>query len=258
MCKLVFLFTYIDIHACFHFIQLYHIFFSRWLIHLLLISGLCRGDLSVLGSRALIPLVSTSWDLRDRRVRLRDRRVRLRDLRVHLLGPQGAHVLPPPPPPPHVPGPAEFHQLMTTLVALQQQQATLLERVHDQQVVPRGPPGYKKFRDMHPRTFSGRETPLEAEEWLRSILDIFRITEIDQASWVRYAKMQFTDMARSWWDAEEERLGHAVPWDTFKEMFDDKYFPKFAQEDMMEKFLRLTQGTRSVEEYNADFVTLGR
>ena len=50
----------------------------------------------------------------------------------------------------------------------------------------------------------------------------------------------------------------AVTWDSFKQVFMDKYFPETSREKMENQFLRLRQGSMTVGEYAAKLETLSK
>ena len=49
---------------------------------------------------------------------------------------------------------------------------------------------------------------------------------------VEVVKVQLTDVARTWWLAEEERLEPPIPWEQFMDSFYERFFPKTAQREM--------------------------
>ncbi|XP_074363196.1 uncharacterized protein LOC141703633 [Apium graveolens] len=62
-----------------------------------------------------------------------------------------------------------------------------------------------------------------------------------------------------WWDSikalEEVQ---PVTWERFKELFLEKYYPKYVQKQMEVKFLELKQGKMTVLEYEKNFIELSR
>ena len=65
--------------------------------------------------------------------------------------------------------------------------------------------------------------------------------------------------AEHWWDTKERALGTEVEqlsWEDFKEVFYDKYFSQFVQDQKEEKFLRLVHRTTIVAQYEAIFTEL--
>ena len=50
----------------------------------------------------------------------------------------------------------------------------------------------------------------------------------------------------------------SVSWERFKRLFQEKYYPKYMQNQMELKFLELKQGNMSVLEYEKKFTELSR
>ena len=49
---------------------------------------------------------------------------------------------------------------------------------------------------------------------------------------VKVVKMQLLDVAHTWWQVEEERLGEVVSWMVFSESLMEKFFPSTARANM--------------------------
>jgi len=139
-----------------------------------------------------------------------------------------------------------------------QQQQTELLRQEVAAPKEQRPGNISDFRRLRPATFTGGEKPLDAEQWLTDTSDLLNAARIPQENQVEVAKIQLKDIARTWWLAEEARLEKPVTWDTFSKSFYSRFFPVTAQKDMEEQFIRLRQGSRSVDEYAAEFLRLSR
>jgi len=139
----------------------------------------------------------------------------------------------------------------------QQQQTELLRQ---EIAAPKGqrPGNISDFRRLQPATFTGGEKPLDAEQWLTDTSDLLNAARVPQEDQVEVAKIQLKDIARTWWLAEEARLEKPVTWDTFSKSFYSRFFPVTAQKDMEEQFIRLRQGSKTVDEYAAEFLRLSR
>ena len=139
----------------------------------------------------------------------------------------------------------------------QQQQTELLRQ---EIAAPKGqrPGNISDFRRLQPAIFTGGEKPLEAEQWLTDTSDLLNAARVPEENQVEVAKIQLKDIARTWWLAEEARLEKPVTWDTFSKSFYSRFFPVTAQKDMEEQFIRLRQGSKSVDEYAAEFLRLSR
>ena len=79
-----------------------------------------------------------------------------------------------------------------------------------------------------------------------------------EADQVKMAKIQLTDVARTWWLAEEVKLGDNITWKQFSDSFYESFFPDSAKKDMEEQFIRLRQWDNTVDAYAADFRRLSR
>ena len=65
-------------------------------------------------------------------------------------------------------------------------------------------------------------------------------------------------MARTWWLGKEARLEKPITWDQFSKSFYERFFPKTAQKEIEEQFIRLQQRDQTVDEYAAEFLRLSR
>ncbi|XP_074366365.1 uncharacterized protein LOC141707220 [Apium graveolens] len=65
--------------------------------------------------------------------------------------------------------------------------------------------------------------------------------------------------ANYWWEAKKTlETTFPIPWTRFTELFLEKYFPKYMENQMELKFLEFKQGNMSVAEYEAKFTELSR
>ncbi|CAA7039966.1 unnamed protein product [Microthlaspi erraticum] len=63
--------------------------------------------------------------------------------------------------------------------------------------------------------------------------------------------------ALDWWNSLDRQTYHTIfTWESFQEEFKRKYFPPEARDRMEQAFVALTQGNRSVREYEAEFIKL--
>ena len=138
------------------------------------------------------------------------------------------------------------------LVESQQQQTTLLRdglmaaqqtatEAMERSATPRGPKpeNISDFRRLQPATFTGIEKPLEAEQWLVDMTNLLNAARVPAEDQVEVVKVQMTDVARTWWLAEEERLEKPVTWERFSESFYERFFPKTARREMEQQFINL-------------------
>ncbi|CAA0834220.1 Unknown protein, partial [Striga hermonthica] len=116
------------------------------------------------------------------------------------------------------------------------------------------------FRDYHPEKFSGQGDPRVVDEWVQGLEIIFEVMNCPDRYRMLCAQIQLTVDARLWWQAYwSMRPGEkdGCTWDQFKELIREKYYPSYYRADMERQFLALTQGTRTVDEYEREFTRLG-
>ncbi|CAA0832663.1 Unknown protein, partial [Striga hermonthica] len=116
------------------------------------------------------------------------------------------------------------------------------------------------FRDYHLEKFSGQGDPRVADEWVQVLEIIFEVMNCPDRYRMLCAQIQLTGDARLWWQAYwSMRPGEkdGCTWDQFKELIREKYYPSYYRAAMERQFLALTQGTRTVDEYEREFTRLG-
>jgi len=89
-------------------------------------------------------------------------------------------------------------------------------------------------------------------------VNLLEAANIPAADQVKVVKIQFTDIARSWWLSEEAKHPGPITWKQFSDSFYERFFPKTAKRQMEHEFINLTQGTRTVDQYAAEFLRLSR
>ncbi|KAL5554671.1 hypothetical protein UlMin_042072 [Ulmus minor] len=120
-------------------------------------------------------------------------------------------------------------------------------------------PLYERFRKQHPPIFEGSSDPLVAEEWLRSIKDIFNFMRLNDHERVLCAIYMLRKDARFWWDVVKQTLNaEALVWEKFKAVFNHKYFHPAVLQGKVEEFNNLHQGNLLVTEAINRFDQLAR
>ena len=99
---------------------------------------------------------------------------------------------------------------------------------------------------------------MEAKLWLKDMTNLLAVARVPALGQVEMVKILLTDIARSWWLAEEERLTRLVTWEQFSACFYERFFPKTAKREMKQRFIHLKQYDRSVDAYAAEFLRLSR
>src|SRR3954464_3619409 len=160
--------------------------------------------------------------------------------------------VPPPEPPMLGEALAVVAQGTTAIMELLQSQAGQRgDRQHHttlQQFLAIGPPRFAEARD-----------PLEADDWLAEIKKHFKANTVREEDYITFASFQLQGAAGSWYSTYKENKGDAViTWDDFVKDFRAAHIPSGLIERKREEFLALSQGDRTVQEYNLAFVRLAR
>ncbi|XP_020263147.1 uncharacterized protein LOC109839126 [Asparagus officinalis] len=87
---------------------------------------------------------------------------------------------------------------------------------------------------------------------------LLRAAKIPDEDRVDIVQLQLSNVAKTWWDAEEEKLPKPVSWGTFRESFLEAFFLKTARLEMQRQFVMLRQRASTVDEYAAKFAKLSR
>ncbi|XP_074363144.1 uncharacterized protein LOC141703561, partial [Apium graveolens] len=118
---------------------------------------------------------------------------------------------------------------------------------------------FKSFKSLNPPEFKGTTDPVEARVWLREIEKTFEIVDVEEEKKIIFAAYMLKGEANYRWEANKTlETTFPIPWTRFTELFFQKYFPKYMENQMELKFLELKQGNMSVAEYEAKFTELSR
>ena len=98
-----------------------------------------------------------------------------------------------------------------------------------------------------------------AQAWLKEMEKAFDLVGVEGDQKCKFASYYLKSEANYWWESVEplEEV-EIVSWDRFKELFLEKYFPKYMQSQMELKFFELRQENSSVMEYERKFTELAR
>ncbi|KAK1560346.1 hypothetical protein Q3G72_025572 [Acer saccharum] len=122
----------------------------------------------------------------------------------------------------------------------------------------------ERFKKLGPPVFKGRTDPIATEAWLKQIEKVFIAIACPDKQKVVFASFMLEDEADHWWDATSRILKTTLPinnhitWETFKNAFNEKYFPDRVRFKMERDFLNLKQDNKSVAEYEEQFTSLSR
>lgn len=110
-------------------------------------------------------------------------------------------------------------------------------------------------------TFVRRVNPEAYLEWEKRMENIFDYYKYSDARKVTLAAAQLTDHALAWWDrdvTERGRRRHApvATWEDIRFSMRKRYVQAYHHRDLQKKFRKLTQGSKTVEEYFEEFETL--
>ena len=153
--------------------------------------------------------------------------------------------------PEHAENPENPGVIQQILHLLQQQTAHL-----QQQQQQRADPvvTFKIFQSVNPPEFKGSTDPVVARTWLKEIEKAFALVRLGEDQKTEYASYFLKGEANYWWESRRALEGGAVvTWARFTELFLEKYFPRYMQNQMELKFLELKQDNLSVADYEARF-----
>jgi hypothetical protein len=122
-----------------------------------------------------------------------------------------------------------------------------------------GGTSFEKFLKLDPPTFSGKEDPEAAENWIEELERAFDVLSVPEDRKTSFGTYRLKGDAKKWWDTLR-RVKFAdmdvIPWEVFREEFLDTYFPAYVEEQMQREFLELAQGTMSLVDYTTKFRSL--
>lgn len=128
---------------------------------------------------------------------------------------------------------------------------------------PPNPPqpvvSFKTFQSVKPPEFHDTTDPVVANTWIKEMEKAFELVQLGEDQKTVYASYFLKGDVIFWWETVQALEGNRiVTWNRFKELFLEKYFPKYMQTQMELKFLELKQGNMSVLEYEKKFTELSR
>ncbi|XP_038985537.1 uncharacterized protein LOC120111734 [Phoenix dactylifera] len=118
-----------------------------------------------------------------------------------------------------------------------------------------------EFRKLAPPAFKGTTDPQEAEWWIDEMEKAFRAMGCTEEEKIRFATYMLQDRAHHWWESVERTMmqdAGYVTWPGFRMAFYSKYFPSSRIRELEREFLSLSQGSMTVEDYEAEFDRLSR
>ncbi|XP_052172221.1 uncharacterized protein LOC127788150 [Diospyros lotus] len=117
----------------------------------------------------------------------------------------------------------------------------------------------KNFMALRPPEFSGGTNAMAAENWMKSVEKHLWATGCNDARKVRLATFLLTGEAERWWETVRRRFRNREPTCLeFQETFNANYFLSCMREQKVYDFIELTQGSKTIAQYEAEFISLAR
>lgn len=106
-------------------------------------------------------------------------------------------------------------------------------------------------------SFQGRSDPEAYLEWEMRVEQIFGCHNYSEGKKVKLAALEFTDYALVWWDQmQKDRIRHGerpiTTWEEMKAVMRRRFIPSYFHRELHNKLQRLTQGSKSVDEYHKE------
>lgn len=163
---------------------------------------------------------------------------------------------------PNPAGPGDPNIMQQILELFRQQTANLTQQQqqqHQQQQQAVPAVTFKSFQSVKPPEFHGTADPVEARAWLQEIEKAFALVKVGADQKTEFANYFLKGEANYWWESKKALEGEAViTWERFTQLYLEKYFPRYMQNQMEIKFLELKQENLSVAEYERKFTELAR
>lgn len=123
-----------------------------------------------------------------------------------------------------------------------------------------GPVTLNSFVRLNPATFHNPVEPMDADDWLRDIAFALRSANVAEANYVTFAAYHLRGPAAQWWDSHTRMLPAetVVTWIQFQTAFRARYISQGTIEKKKREFRNLTQGKKTVEAYQKEFLDLSR
>jgi hypothetical protein len=110
---------------------------------------------------------------------------------------------------------------------------------------------FKDFMDTRPPIFKEAAEPLDAEEWINTMEDKFRVLRLTEVLKTEYAAHQLQGLVGMWWKHHHITFppNAQILWREFTEAFRGVYIPPGLTEMKLGEFLALNQGTKTMTQY---------
>ena len=116
------------------------------------------------------------------------------------------------------------------------------------------------FIRLNPTIYRSSTQPLDADDWLRDITYEMESADVAPASYVNFASFFLKGPAAQWWDSHRRTLpaGTIITWPDFQAAFRARFIPQGVMDRKKREFRNLTQGNKTVEAYQREFLDLSR
>ncbi|KAA0036143.1 reverse transcriptase [Cucumis melo var. makuwa] len=120
--------------------------------------------------------------------------------------------------------------------------------------------GIERLKKLGATVFEGSTDPADAENWIKILEKCFDVMNFPKKRKVRLATFLLQKEAEGWWKSILARRSdaRAFDWQTFRGIFEDKYYPSTYCKAKRDEFLGLKQGSLSVAEYERKYTELSR
>ena len=125
---------------------------------------------------------------------------------------------------------------------------------------PPAPVMLQDFMRLNPTNFRSSTQPLDADDWLRDITYELEASGAPEASYVTFASYFLKGPAAQWWDSHRssQPVGTITTWPEFQAAFRARHIPQGMMDRKKQEFCNLTQGSKTVDAYQRDFLDLSR
>ncbi|KAJ9548812.1 hypothetical protein OSB04_021355 [Centaurea solstitialis] len=121
---------------------------------------------------------------------------------------------------------------------------------------------FKTFTTCKPPTYNGERDPILAMKWIREMELAFDTCNCVEEDKVVFAISMLKSNAIFWWDGEAGSRGskaaRETTWEKFVERFKMQFCPLAATKKLEEDFMKLEQGSKTVQEYTSSFIEKAR
>ncbi|XP_057719599.1 uncharacterized protein LOC130934029 [Arachis stenosperma] len=117
---------------------------------------------------------------------------------------------------------------------------------------PERPMTLATFLKVNPPKFKGTLVATDADNWFRGIERSLRAQHVPEGQHVEFATYMLEGEAEHWWQGIQRLLQqneNDIPWDTFRDEFYKKYFPRAARDAKEMELMQLKQGDMTIAEY---------